>query len=90
MAFQESTRGIVACLSEHAESGVSGSHSLTLPFLSTPLKTVNRMGRGKKKRTAQVVPQEMSELSYSRETGRVCVELREEQCLSWEKKLIQR
>lgn len=39
MACQESAGGILACLSEHAELGVSGSHSFTLPFLSTQVKT---------------------------------------------------
>lgn len=45
MACQESAGGILACLSEHAELGVSGSHS---PFF--PRTSMKRFGRREKKK----------------------------------------
>lgn len=49
MACQESAGGILACLSEHAGLGVSGSHSFTLSlFLPTSVKRFGRREEKKK------------------------------------------
>lgn len=66
MACQESAGGILACLSGHAELGVSGSHS---PFYSLPQWKDLAEGRRKKRdKGGWQGKQERSVWSYSGET----------------------
>lgn len=53
MACQESAGGILACLSEHAELGVSGSHSFTLSF--SPYLSEKIWQKGEEKETWEAV-----------------------------------
>lgn len=68
MACQESAGGILACLSEHAELGVSGSHSFNLSLFSLPQWKDLPEGRRKWNTGGPEL-----EMSYSRETGCTCV-----------------
>lgn len=75
MACQESAGGILACLSEHAGLGVSGSHSFTLSlFLPTSVKRFGRREEKKKKHGERGCrTRDECVWSYSRETGCVFV-----------------